>query len=127
MGSGISEIDINASADAVWAVVKDFGGINTWMPGIDSCRVEGEDRILETMGMTITEKLVSSDDATMTLVYAITDGVPVEHHQGTITVTAAGEGAHATWAVEAAPDEMAEMMNALYMSSLEALKAHVEG
>src|ERR1035441_4266229 len=44
------------------------------MPGVESCRVEGEDRILVTMGMEITERLVSKDDAARVLTYSITNG-----------------------------------------------------
>jgi len=50
MGSATNEIDIDRPADDVWKVVRDFGGLAAWMPGIDSCRVEGDDRILEMMG-----------------------------------------------------------------------------
>lgn len=127
MGKGQAAIDIDGSADAVWAVIGDFGGIGGWMPGIESCRVEGEDRILVTMGMTITERLVSKDDDARILTYSITDGAPVETHQGVITVTSAGEGSHVTWNVDATPDEMAELMAAIYQQALEALKRHVEG
>jgi hypothetical protein len=79
------------------------------------------------MGMTITEKLVSKDDAARALTYGIVDGVPVESHEATITVTAAGDGSHVTWVVDATPDEMADLMQSVYQQSLEALKAHVEG
>ncbi len=82
MGTGTAEIDIDKSADDVWSVVGDFGGIGGWMPGIDSCRVEGDDRIIETMGMTITERLVSKDDAGRALTYSIADGAPVETPRG---------------------------------------------
>ena len=91
MGTGTAQIDINGSPDDVWALVGDFGGIAGWMPGIESCRVEGEDRIVETMGMTITERLVSKDDAARVLVYSIVDGVPIQSHQGVVTVTPTGE------------------------------------
>ena len=57
---------------------------------MESCRVEGDNRILDTMGMTITEKLLSRDDAARAITYAIVDGVPVESHEATITVTGAG-------------------------------------
>jgi carbon monoxide dehydrogenase subunit G len=127
VGKGQAAIDIDGSADAVWAVVGDFGGIGDWMPGIESCRVEGEDRILVTMGMTITERLVSKDDDARILTYSVTDGAPVETHQGVITVTAAGAGSHVTWNVDATPDEMAELMAAIYQQALDALKSHVEG
>jgi carbon monoxide dehydrogenase subunit G len=126
MGTGKAEIDINGSAEAVWAVVGDFGGIGGWMPGIESCRVEGDNRILDTMGMTITERLVSKDDAGMALTYAIADGAPVERHEAVITVVPAGATSHVTWEVDATPDEMADLMVTIYQQSLEALKTHVE-
>ena len=127
MAERTAEIDIDGTPENVWALVGDFGGIAGWMPGMESCRVEGENRILETMGMTITEKLLARDDATKAITYSIVDGVPVESHQATITVTAAGSGSHVSWVVDAAPDEMADLMQGVYQSSLEAVKAHVEG
>ena len=92
MAERTAEIDVDGTPDAVWALVGDFGGIAGWMPGMESCRVEGDHRILDTMGMTITEKLISRDDATRAITYGIVDGVPVESHEATITVTAAGDG-----------------------------------
>jgi mxaD protein len=127
MAQRTAELDINGSPDAVWELVGDFGGIAGWMPGMESCRVEGDNRILDTMGMTITEKLVSKDDAARALTYGIVDGVPVESHEATITVTSAGDGSHVTWVVDATPDEMADLMQSVYQQSLEALKTHVEG
>ena len=127
MAERTAEIDVDGTPEDVWALVGDFGGIAGWMPGMESCRVEGDDRILETMGMTITEKLLARDDATKAITYSIVDGVPVESHQATITVTAAGSGSHVSWVVDAAPDEMADLMQGVYLSSLEAVKAHVEG
>jgi uncharacterized membrane protein len=127
MSTGKAAIDINGSADAVWAIIGDFGGIGGWMPGIDSCRVEGENRILETMGMTITERLVKKDDAGRALTYSIADGAPIESHEAVITVTPTGDTSHVTWEVDATPDSMADLMTTIYQQSLDALKAHVEG
>jgi len=42
-------------------------------------------------------------------------------------VTPAGDGSHVSWVVDAAPEEMADLMLAVYQQSLESLKAHVEG
>jgi hypothetical protein len=127
MGTGTAEIDIAKSADDVWSVIGEFGGIGGWMPGIESCRVEGDDRIIETMGMTITEHLVSLDTAGRALTYSIADGAPVERHEAVITVVPDGDGSHVTWVVDATPDAMAEVMTTVYQQALEALKAHVEG
>ncbi|HWD52853.1 MAG TPA: SRPBCC family protein [Acidimicrobiales bacterium] len=126
MAQGQAAIDIDRSADEVWAVIGDFGGIGDWMPGIDSCRVEGEDRILEMMGMVLTERLVSKDDSARVLTYSITEGAPVETHQAVITVTPTGSTSQVAWDVDSTPDEMAEVMATIYQQSLEALKKHVE-
>jgi carbon monoxide dehydrogenase subunit G len=127
MATGTASIDIDAPAEQVWTVVGDFGGIASWMPGIESCRVEGDLRIIETMGMTISERLVAKDDDGRKLTYSIADGAPVESHEAVITVIPKGEATHVTWDVEASPDEMADLMAAVYQQSLDALKAHLEG
>ena len=57
MGKARAEIDIERPADEVWAVVGAFGGIASWMPGIESCVVDGDDRVIKTMGMEVTERL----------------------------------------------------------------------
>lgn len=126
MATGTAQIDIKGSADDVWALAGDFGGIASWMPGMESCRLEGDDRILETMGMTITEHLVARDDAARSLTYSIADGVPIEFHQAVITVTPSGDTTHVTWEVEARPDEMADLMVGVYQGALDELKKRIE-
>ncbi|HXA31077.1 MAG TPA: SRPBCC family protein [Acidimicrobiales bacterium] len=127
MASAQAAIDIKKSPDEVWAVIGDFGGIADWMPGIESCRVEGENRILAMTGMEITERLVSTSDDAHTQTYCIVDGVPVESHSATITVSADGDGSKVTWDVEARPDDMAGLMQGMYQQTLDALKAKLEG
>ena len=125
MGKARAEIDIDSPADAVWAVAGDFGGIAAWMPGVESCVVDGDDRVLSMMGMEIVERLESRDDDERVLVYGIAGGVPVANHKATITVAAVGSGSHVTWDVEVEPDEMTDMMHQVYQQSLQALKEHL--
>jgi carbon monoxide dehydrogenase subunit G len=126
MGTGNASVSIDRPADDVWALVGDFGGIGEWMPGIDACRLQGEDRVLDTMGMTITERLVKKDDAARALTYSIVDGAPVERHEAVITVVSDGQGSRVTWDVEALPDDMAGLMASVYQGALDALKTHLE-
>ncbi len=127
MASGISEIDIACDADAAWAVTGDFGGLAGWMPGIETCTLEGDVRHLSMSGMEIDERLVSRDDATRVIVYSIASGpAPVDHHEATITVTPAGDGSHVTWAVDVEPEAMLPLFAQIYQQSLEALKTHLE-
>jgi carbon monoxide dehydrogenase subunit G len=128
VASGMSEIDIARSADDVWKVAGDFGGLASWMPGIEKCTVDGDVRTIDMNGMQIGERLVRRDDAERVLVYSIVSGpAPVDHHEATITVTPAGAGSHVTFAVDVAPDSMLDLFNTIYQQSLDALKAHVEG
>ena len=110
-------------------MVRDFGGLAAWMPGIEACRVEGDDRLIQTMGMELVETLRRCDDDARTLVYGITKGpLPVEHHEATITVTPTGDSsAHVTYAVDVTPDSLTDVMANAYAGALQSLKAKVEG
>ena len=127
MGQAEAEIDINASPDKVWAAIGDFGGLGNWMPGIESCELQGEDRVLKMMGMEITERLYDRDESARSITYGIVQGpFPLEKHRATITVTGDGEKSHVTWAVDV-DDAMTDMMHKTYEGGLAALKAHAEG
>jgi len=125
MGSAKAEIDIPMPADEVWAVAGDFEGIGQWMPGIESCVIVGDDRILEMLGLRITERLESRDEEERKLVYGIVGGVPVGNHRATITVHDTGGTSRVVWEVEVEPDEMTDLMHQTYAGALEALKAHL--
>ena len=127
VGKGHAEITIDKPADAVWAVAGDFGGIGEWMPGIESCVLDGDDRILKMMGMEITERLIRCNNDDRTISYGIVGGVPVGNHEATITVIPDGSGSLVTWDVEVEPDDMTEMMQGIYQQSLQALKDHLGG
>jgi hypothetical protein len=121
------DIEIDAPADEVWAVAGDFGGIE-WMPGIESVTVEGDDRTINTSGMTIVERLVRRDDEARSISYSIVDGpVPIESHEATITVLTAGDGSRVSYSVTTEPDDAAAFMKDVYAGALKALKAKIEG
>jgi carbon monoxide dehydrogenase subunit G len=127
MGQARAEVDIDKPADEVWAVVGDFGAIAEWMPGLESCHVDGDDRILKMGGMEIIERLERRDEEERELVYGIVGGVPVINHKATITVTPDGASrSHVTWDVDV-DDDMLDMMHQVYQQSLDALKAHLSG
>jgi carbon monoxide dehydrogenase subunit G len=126
MGEARAETTIQKPADEVWAVVGNFGDLG-WMPGVESCRVEGDDRILAMFGMEITERQLRRDDAKRTLTYGIVGGpVQVDKHEATITVNPAGDGSHVTWDVDT-DDSMLDMMKGSYQGALDALKAKLDG
>lgn len=122
-----AQIELSARPEAAWAVVGNFGGIGDWMPGIESCVVDGDDRVLRLMGMEITERLQERDDDGRTLSYRIVAGVPVVNHVATISVVPDGDGARVTWDVEVEPDDMGQLFQTTYQQALEALKGHLGG
>jgi carbon monoxide dehydrogenase subunit G len=114
--------EVPASADQAWALVGDFQGIGQWFPGIDSVRADGDDRVLSMFGMEIRERLLERDDTARAITYSIVDGVPVEHHQATVSVTPTDGGSTITWAFEAEPDSMVALLADSYKTALAALK-----
>jgi carbon monoxide dehydrogenase subunit G len=127
MGKARAEIQIDKPVDDVWALVGDFGGIAGWMPGVDSCDVDGDVRVLKMMGMEVSERLERRDDDDRVIVYGIAGGVPVETHRATIAVIPEAGGSLVTWDVEVEPDTMTDMMHQVYQQSLQALKDHLGG
>lgn len=96
-------IVIKAAPAKVWAIVKDFGHVEAWLPPVASTQLEtkkdaeGVEGIYRTLtlkdGGVITQHLKSSDDTDMKLKYEIVGGVaPVKDYNSSITVTA-GPGA----------------------------------
>jgi len=123
MAEGAVDVAVKASPDEVWKMVGDFGGIGEYFPGIESCRLEGDDRVIGLMGMEIRERLLARDDATRTLTYSVVEGVPIESHTATISVEPEGDGSRIIWAYNLTPGEMAAVFGDTYKGAL----ASIEG
>jgi hypothetical protein len=125
MGEARAEITIDRSADDVWEKIGNFGDL-MWMPGIETCELDGDDRILGMFGMRIVERQLARDEEGRSLTYGIVDGdMKPEVHRATITVMPAGSGSFVTWDVET-DDAMVEVMQGAYTGALGALKEQME-
>lgn len=122
MAEGAVDVTVSAAPDAVWEKVGDFAGVADFFPGIDSFRVEDDDRIIGMFGMEIRERLVARDDAGRSITYSVVDGVPIDSHEATITVEAEGDGSKVTWAYAVTPDEMAPIFGDTYKAALASLE-----
>jgi carbon monoxide dehydrogenase subunit G len=127
MGEARAETTIQKPADEVWGVIGDYGNLG-WMPGVDSCELDGEnDRVLGMFGMRIVERQFARDEEGKSLTYGIVDGdMKPEVHRATVTVMPAGSGSFVTWDVET-DDAMVEVMQGAYTGALAALKEQLEG
>ena len=85
-------ITIKADPAKVWAIVKDFGNIHKWHPGVAGTKLEkkGEDTFRTLTfkdGGNVYEKLRSADDASMKLKYEIVSGtLPLTDYNAVMTV-----------------------------------------
>lgn len=144
-------IVINASADAVWAKIKNFHDAS-WMPMVAGTAGQGGNEAGATRELTlksgsvVKEELKKYDDAEKSFAYKIVkDGVdmkvlPVNDYSAKITVTAEGSGAKVEWGgafyrgymnncpcpPELTDEAAVEAVTKIYKESLANLKALVE-
>jgi carbon monoxide dehydrogenase subunit G len=128
MAHAETDISIDRSPDDVWKLVRDFGGIAEWMPGVETCEVDGDVRTIGMMGISIKEKLMNLDDATRSLSYSIVESPMgnLESHLVTIAVAAAGDGSHVTWTTDVAPDELMGLFAPTYEAAIGEIKKKAE-
>ncbi|MET0275092.1 MAG: SRPBCC family protein [Phenylobacterium sp.] len=119
MASIIKEIIVEASPDAVWDAVADFGALHTrFCPGFVTATelVPGARIVSFGNGQVVREVFLGADPAARRLAYAI-DSERLAHHSAAFQVLDAGEGqSRLVWTVDVLPDEMgpylAERMDA---------------
>lgn len=103
---------IDAAAEAVWALIRDFNGLPKWHPGIAESRIEGNwasDRVgcirnfrLKDGG-TIREQLLALSDFDLQCVYSILESpMGVENYVATLKLTPVTDGnrTFAEWSAE---------------------------
>lgn len=118
---------IDRPAEEVWGLLGEFGGLETWLPGVEACVVDGDVRRVDTMGMTIEERLVDRNEAARVITYSIVSGAPVDTHEATITVVPVGAGScDVTWSVSTNPHDAAGFMRDVYQGALDSVKAQLE-
>lgn len=102
---------IDGRPEDVWAAVRDVGAVHTKLvPGYtSSTRVEGEHRYLTMAdGWVVHELIVSLDDDTRRLAYAVVEGSrpALTHHHASFQVFADGpDRTLLVWITDLLPDE----------------------
>ncbi len=122
MAAGAVDVTVAAPPDEVWKKVGDFGGLANFFPGIESFRLEGDERVIGMFGMEIRERLLARDEAGRVITYSVIEGVPVESHTATISVQPDGDGSKVIWAYDVTPDEMAPIFGDTYKAALASLE-----
>jgi carbon monoxide dehydrogenase subunit G len=93
-------IEVGASPDAVWSRIKDFSGLHTWHPGVESSVTTDGNQVGSVRTLTlkgggqIVEVLESYSDADRKMSYRMKDPgpVPVSNYTSTLSVKAGDAG-----------------------------------
>jgi carbon monoxide dehydrogenase subunit G len=110
MASIRKEIQIEASAEQVWAALRDFAQspVRLAQGFVTASQAEGDVRVVSfANGVVARERLIDMDEPGRRVVYAIVGG-PLTHHNGSMQVFADGPGrCRLVWVADLLPNEMA--------------------
>lgn len=123
-----NEIALEAPADRVWDALRDFGNVHTRVaPGfLTDSKMDGDARIVTfANGAVARETLVSSDDQTRRLVYAIVDQ-RFKHYSASVQVHAQGQGSRVVWIIDLLPDDLAATVRQMAAHGAATMKTALE-
>lgn len=131
---------LKAPSDRIWQVLRDFGGVHRWLPGIAQCAVEGGGagdrvgavrRLVARDGAEFREQLVALSDYDLTLAYSILEApFEIADHLAELRVipVTEGGGSFVGWSAEftCQPDRQERtgqfMVNEVFRPGLVALE-----
>ena len=128
MASIRNEIALSAPADHVWDALRDFGNVQTRVaPGfLTDGKMDGDARVVTfANGAMARETLVSSDDQTRRLVYAIMDQ-RFKHYSASVQVLPEGPGCRVVWIIDLLPDDLAGTVRQMAGQGASAMKVALE-
>lgn len=118
------EIPVTAGATPVWQALRDFGQVHTKVaPGfLTDLRMDKGDRIVTFFnGLVARERLVTADDETCRLVYAVVEG-RASHYNAAVQVFPDGDRSRIVWTVDLLPDSLAPAIGAMMDQAALAMK-----
>ena len=128
MEQGKSEVSIERSPDDIWKLIREFGALADYMPGVETCTLDGDVRTLQMMGIEIKEQLRGIDDANRRLTYSVVESPMgnLQSHEATIAIDPEGSGSHLTWSVDVEPADLLPVFRGAYDNAVAALKTKFE-
>lgn len=122
------EVQIRRSAGAVWELVGDPARIHEWFPGIGSCSVDGDERVVTLgSGQAVTEKIITLDPLQRRFQYVMNFPLCREH-LGTLDVIELDEqSCLVVYGTDADPATMALTIGGATGAALENLRDILEG
>jgi Polyketide cyclase / dehydrase and lipid transport len=126
---------VAADPGTVWEVAGDPGAIASWVPALESSRMEGDVRhgTFAGGGGDATERIVEHDPAARTYVYEyLTGPLALEEYRSRLSVRDHAGGAEVVWtadfAAASAEEEagLAQAISGIYRGALTELKNRLE-
>ncbi len=121
------EFEVPASADAVWAALRDFGAVQRLAPGfVTGCVSEdgGAVRVVSFFnGLQVRERLVTLDDAARRIVYTAFGGRTTHHNASVLVVPLADDRCRFVWTTDLLPDTLAPAMAQMMERGAEAMRS----
>jgi hypothetical protein len=130
-------VTLGRALERLWPVIADFGGVDRWIDGVESCVLEGEGvgavRTLVRNGATVRERLELLDAERFDVVYAILEphSLPAKGVRSVISLREVGPAAtQISWrssadSFTAPPDALGARIEAFYRASLKRLEGLV--
>lgn len=133
MGQTRVEETIDAAPDAVWDLVRDFGGIQRWNPTLDSCELDrpgvGGVRTIKMGGSTVRERLETLDEERRTMSYSILEApLPVRNYLATVELSPVGPNqTRVIWSSTFEPagmseDQLAQLFSGIYQAAIAGMR-----
>jgi len=129
MASIRKELNVNASADHVWAALRDIGQVHTRLARefVIDTRLDGDSRLVTfANGEVVRERIVDIDDRARRLAYAVVDW-RTTHHNASFQVMPDGDGrSRLTWITDLLPDSLADLVGGFVDQGCMAIKRTLE-
>jgi hypothetical protein len=119
---------VHRPADDVWAVVGDAARVHEWFPGIVSCTVDGDSRVIVTgSGIPMPQTILTVDPLQRRFQYRNLAPI-LKEHTSTIDVFDLGDGTSLlVYAVDAEPSTLALVFAGAAGNAIAHLAATLEG
>jgi hypothetical protein len=119
------DIDVEASPDQVWDILRDTGAVHTRLaPGfVTDTRLEGDSRhVTFANGVTVRELLVSCDDSARRLAYSVQGGSAQHHHASFEARSNDRGGTRLVWTTDVYPESAVAKLRPMIEQGTEVMR-----
>jgi len=124
------QFEVPASADEVWAALRDFGAVHDKLATgfVAACALEEDGAVrLVTFanGMQVRERLVTLDEAERRLVYSASGGRATHHNAAAQVVPLGPRSCRFVWTTDLLPDAIAPAIEQMMEAGAQAMRARL--